>query len=114
MTMPSGPCSSGWRPEMVQEGMDRRDSALQLLRMRARSLSLSSQAMERAGEILKAASWKDKDADERLRKEWFNDVLADTDENFQRAASDPDEHFLAWLEARVGDPYAVSIRAQDA
>lgn len=84
------------------------------IRRRAARLKLSARALESASQIVAEAGLQDKDAMTRLRKEWFNDLMADpSDDDYAAAIGDPDAHFLSWITLRSRLPYHVTYRAVD-
>lgn len=89
-------------------------TTIDVIKARAARLGVSKTALENATELLLEAGWRDKDAADRLRREWLNDVIVDpSEEAYAKAASDPDESFLVWVGQRAKDPFHVSYRAVD-
>jgi hypothetical protein len=83
---------------------------MELLRGRVASLSIAADTIAQAETVLKANRLVAKLA-EPLRKEWLNDMLTHPNAGeFRLAASDPDAHFLKWLDARAKRPYHVTRR----
>nr|WP_250807264.1 hypothetical protein [Neorhizobium tomejilense] len=83
---------------------------MELLRERVASLSLSPDTLATAESVLKANRLVVKLADP-LRREWLNDMLTHPNAGeFRLAASDPDAHFLKWLDQRSKLPYHVTRR----
>jgi hypothetical protein len=87
------------------------EAAMEKLRRRAAKLVVAPAAMEEALRVVQSAGFKDAKDCDRLRKEWFNDVMADeTDDDYTQAARNPNRHFLDWLRKRVQQPFHVSYR----
>lgn len=87
---------------------------LDLLRGRVASLALSPDTLSKAEEIVKSNRMMAKVVDP-LRREWLNDMLTHPNAGeFRLAVSDPDAHFLKWIETRSRFPYHVTRRTVEA
>ncbi len=85
-----------------------------LLRERVSSLALRPETLTEAEAVVKANRMVGKIVDS-LRKEWLNDMLTHPNAGeFRLAASDPDSHFLRWIEVRSRHPYHVTRRTIEA
>ena len=83
---------------------------MNLLRERVASLSLSPDTIEKADAVLKSNRIAAKIVDD-LRREWLNDMLTHPNAaEFRLAASEPNVHFLKWIEVRARHPYHVTRR----
>lgn len=86
------------------------DRKLKLLRARVAALAVSPETIARAEEILRANRMTAGVVDS-LRREWLNDMLSHPDVGEARlAASNPDAHFLRWIEARSRKRHHVTRR----
>ncbi|MBY3433773.1 hypothetical protein HFN89_06375 [Rhizobium laguerreae] len=86
------------------------DRKMDLLRQRVASLSIKAETIEAAERIVKANRMVSKIV-EPLRKEWLNDMITHPNAGeFRLAASDPDGHFLRWIDLRSRRPYHVTRR----
>ena len=83
---------------------------LKLLRERVSSLSVSDDTLEKARKTIEDAGLSPKTL-ESLRLEWLNDMMSIRSKSeFRHAASNPDQHFLTWIEERSKHKYHVSRR----
>jgi hypothetical protein len=83
---------------------------LEMLRQRVASLSVKPDTVEAAEKIVKANRMPARSVDP-LRREWLNDMITHPSAGeFRLAASDPDGHFLKWVDLRSKHPYHVSRR----
>jgi hypothetical protein len=86
------------------------DRKVDLLRQQVALLALKPETMKAAESIVKANRMVSKVVDP-LRKEWLNDMVTHpNDGEFRLAASDPDGHFLKWIDLRSKRPYHVTRR----
>jgi hypothetical protein len=84
---------------------------LDLLRKRVQKFDLDPSVMLQATSIVERNGMIAKMA-ETLRKEWLNDLIANSNsESYRLALSGPGAHFLKWVDARSRDKYRVSPRA---
>ena len=83
---------------------------MKLLKARVSALVLKPETIGLAETIVKNQRMVSKVL-EPLRKEWLNDMLSNPNPGeFRLAASDPDAHFLRWIEARSQHRYHVTRR----
>lgn len=86
------------------------DRKMDMLRERVASLAVKPATIESAERIVKANRMLAKIVDP-LRKEWLNDMITHPNAGeFRLAATDPDAHFLKWIEVRSRHPYHVTRR----
>ncbi|MCZ7860845.1 hypothetical protein O9X98_05460 [Agrobacterium salinitolerans] len=86
------------------------DRKMAMLRERVASLAVKPETIEAAERIVKANRMVVKIVDP-LRKEWLNDMITHPNAGeFRLAATDPDAHFLKWIEVRSQHPYHVTRR----
>lgn len=94
--------------------MDNIDRKMEMLRERVASLAVKPATIEAAERIVKANRMVAKIVDP-LRKEWLNDMITHPNAGeFRLAATDPDAHFLKWIEVRSRHPYHVTRRTVSA
>jgi hypothetical protein len=86
------------------------DRKMDMLRERVASLAVKPETIEAAERIAKANRMVAKIVDP-LRKEWLNDMITHPNAGeFRLAATNPDAHFLKWIEMRSRHPYHVTRR----
>lgn len=87
---------------------------MDLLRDRVASLSLKASTLSEAEAIVKSNRMVAKVV-EPFRREWLNDMLTHPNAGeFRLASTDPDAHFLKWVEVRSRHPYHVTRRTVEA
>lgn len=89
-------------------------SRTRLLEKRVAALSISNDVIEEASNICQDNGMRGSGLGNLLRKEWLNDILVSSSEDFRQASSDPDTHFLNWISVRSKNRYHVTFRKIEA